>query len=204
MENSCTKSKSARCLFRGHEADVRVRVPSLRDAGAVARVHVDTWRKTCQGIIPEEYLENLSRRDGSRWFNPVLSMGNGETFMRIAEDTAGHIIGFAACGPERENDPFYQAEVLSLCVLPLFQRQGVGAELLLSVVKELLARQYSSLLAWVPAENPCRSFYSFLRGREIFDKKKIVGSAGIPFIAYGWKDLTYLKETLRRPSAKSL
>ncbi len=40
--------------------NVIVREASLEDAPAIARVHVDTWRTTYRGIIPEDYLATLS------------------------------------------------------------------------------------------------------------------------------------------------
>lgn len=37
-----------------------VREAKLEDVGAIARVQVNTWRTTYRGIIPEDYLANLS------------------------------------------------------------------------------------------------------------------------------------------------
>ncbi len=41
---------------------------SYDDAPAIARVHVDTWRTTYRGIVPEDYLATLSyEKRESRW-----------------------------------------------------------------------------------------------------------------------------------------
>ena len=37
-----------------------IREASPTDAAAIARVHVDSWRTTYAGIVPADYLANLS------------------------------------------------------------------------------------------------------------------------------------------------
>ena len=38
------------------------------DAAAIARVHVDAWRTTYRGIVPDEYLSSLSyEKSQQRW-----------------------------------------------------------------------------------------------------------------------------------------
>ena len=37
-----------------------IRPATLEDAPAIARVHVDTWRTTYAGIVPDEHLAKLS------------------------------------------------------------------------------------------------------------------------------------------------
>ncbi len=39
---------------------MRIREARLEDASAIARVHIDAWRETYQGIIPDTYLAQLS------------------------------------------------------------------------------------------------------------------------------------------------
>lgn len=36
-----------------------VRSARVEDAGAIARVNVDTWRTTYPGIVPQDYLDAL-------------------------------------------------------------------------------------------------------------------------------------------------
>lgn|GEM_PF-5890417 len=40
-----------------------MREASLKDVPMIARVHVDTWRTTYHGIMPEEYLAQLSKEE---------------------------------------------------------------------------------------------------------------------------------------------
>ena len=37
-----------------------IRKANIEDAMGIAKVHVDSWRTTYKGIVPEVFLENLS------------------------------------------------------------------------------------------------------------------------------------------------
>ena len=41
---------------------MRIRAAKPADAGSLARVHVDSWRSTYTGILPDEFLAGLSYR----------------------------------------------------------------------------------------------------------------------------------------------
>ena len=41
---------------------IKIRKATARDANAIARVHVDTWRDTYAGIIPDRILLRMSHR----------------------------------------------------------------------------------------------------------------------------------------------
>ncbi len=43
--------------------DVIVRDATSADAPAIARIHIDSWRSTYRGIVPHEYLAELSYRE---------------------------------------------------------------------------------------------------------------------------------------------
>jgi hypothetical protein len=45
---------------------VNVRRARLQDAAAIARVHVDAWRSTYRGIVPDEHLDGMSYERSKR------------------------------------------------------------------------------------------------------------------------------------------
>jgi hypothetical protein len=57
-----------------------LRAATTEDIPAIARVHVDTWRSTYSGIIPEEYLANLSYKQRENSWNQILSLPPYEYF----------------------------------------------------------------------------------------------------------------------------
>ena len=40
--------------------EILIRKAELEDAKGIAKVHVDSWRTTYKGIVPDTFLENLS------------------------------------------------------------------------------------------------------------------------------------------------
>ena len=81
---------------------LRIRRAETSNAGPIARVHVDTWRTTYSGIVPDEYLVSLSYRDRESVWTEILTTGSPRTSNFVAETDGGEVVGFADGGPERE------------------------------------------------------------------------------------------------------
>ena len=171
---------------------MRIREANVSDAAAIAKVHVDSWRTTYVGVIPDAYLAKLSYEGRERaWRNGLVKPERRE-FIYVAEDERGEVIGFASGGPERDGDPLYQGEMYAVYLLKRFQRQGIGRQLSLAVAQRLLQAGYDSMVVWVLAENPSRGFYAALGGKVVSQKPIEVGEAKLVEVAYGWKDLNAL------------
>ena len=133
------------------------------DARAMARVHVESWRTTYRGIVPDDYLASLSvdEREG-RWQRILAYPGESRSF--VSEDNADAIFGFASGGPDRDGDPDFAGELWSIYLLASHQHRGAGAALVARVAEDLIERGLRSMLVWVLAENPYRRFYEKLGG----------------------------------------
>ncbi len=89
-----------------------LREARLEDAFAIARVHVDTWRTTYRGIVPDDYLASLSyQKRESSWRQMLSTAAECQHFIYVAEEKTGQIIAFADGGPERTNNPIYKGAV---------------------------------------------------------------------------------------------
>jgi hypothetical protein len=51
-----------------------VRDATYEDVPAIARVHVDTWRTTYQGIVPDEHLAKLSYQKRAEAWYQILNL----------------------------------------------------------------------------------------------------------------------------------
>ncbi|WP_414584258.1 N-acetyltransferase family protein [Scytonema sp. PCC 10023] len=168
-----------------------VREARLEDALAIAKVHVDTWRTTYCGIIPDEYLANLSyEKRESSWRQMLSTAAENQHFIYVAEDGTGQIIAFANGGSERTSDPIYKGELYAIYIQADYQRQGLGRRLTCSVVERLLEIGLHSMLVWVLADNPACRFYEALGGQKVYEKQIECGGVTLKELAYGWKDLT--------------
>ena len=132
---------------------VTVRPAREDDAGAIAGVHVETWRAAYAGLLPQEVLDGLSRRRQTRRWRRAIRDPEaelGQVF--VAED--GGIAGFGSASREA-------GEITTLYVRPGAQRRGVG-RMLFSRMAEFLEGPVS---LWVLDGNPAAGFYVRLGGR---------------------------------------
>jgi hypothetical protein len=97
-----------------HTVTVREAVPA--DACAIARVHVDSWRTTYRGIVPDSVLSQLSYEEREPMWQGILDAAEGQAFVYVAVDESGQIVGFASGGPERSGDPDYKGELYAIYI----------------------------------------------------------------------------------------
>ena len=168
---------------------VHIRPARADDAAAIARVHVDSWRTTYVGIVPDEHLANLSYESSERRWHEWLAALDNAAFVCVAETARGQIMGFASGGAERENSPVYQGEMYALYLLKEYQRRGIGRQLVATVARRLQQDGFATMLIWVLAENPACAFYAALGGMPAREKMVTIGGKELREIGYGWEDL---------------
>jgi ribosomal protein S18 acetylase RimI-like enzyme len=174
---------------------IREAVPA--DAQAIARVNVDTWRTAYTGLVPADFLADLSYEHSEQlWYDRLVEAGQTGTFAYVGENAAGQIVGFAIGGPEREGDPNYRGELYGLYILEEYQRQGLGRRLVSTVAERLVKQGLDSMLIWVLADNQARGFYETLGGQSLYQKYITVGRARLLEVAYGWQDISRLAADL--------
>ena len=166
---------------------VREALPS--DAAAIAKVHVDAWRSTYHGVLSAEFLEGLSYEQRKRVCQVALDDHRGGNFIHVAEDDRGKIVGFVACGREREQKGTYEGEIYAIYLLAEHQGKGWGKRLFQEAAERLVAEGMHSMMLWVLAENPTRGFYEALGGAALDAKDIEIGGATLVEVAYGWDSL---------------
>ena len=169
---------------------MHIRLARLDDADGLARVHVDSWRAAYKGIVPDEHLASLSyEQRAARWRDNITTPAHRGTFLYVAANDAGRIVGFAGGGPERDGDLNYTGELYALYLHPDYFRQGIGTQLAQTVARRLIEDGLVSMLVWVLAQNPARRFYEALGGQYLYDKPITIGGAELTEVAYGWRDI---------------
>ena len=177
---------------------MRIREATIADVAAIARVHVESWRTTYKGLLPDDYLANLTYEQREPLWREILSKPVGHSLDYVAEDHAGNIVGFASGGPERSGDPVYTGEVYAIYLLERWQGQGIGRQLIATVVRQLIQRGFTSLLIWVLADNPSRRFYEALGGQPVRERLEMTGGVEVKDVAYGWLDARTLIDVQER------
>jgi GNAT superfamily N-acetyltransferase len=165
-----------------------IRFATLKDAAAIAAVHVDTWRSTYAGIVPDAYLSSLSIDQRARYWQGLLSDNQRPSSILVAE-MENKVVGFACAGPERTGDVEHKGEIYALYLLPEHQSQGLGRGLFLAAMDCLIWSGLGSLLVWVLVDNPHRGFYEKLGGARVRSRVVEVGGVPLTEVAYGWRTI---------------
>lgn len=171
-----------------------IREATQSDVPAISRVHVDTWRTTYRGIVPDEHLANLSyERRANCWYQILNRAPDDGNFTYIAEDKSGEIVGFANGGVERTGDPIYRGELMAIYIRQSYQGKGIGRGLLQVVAERLGRLGINSMLVWVLVDNPACQFYAALGGKIVHEKELTIGGKPLIEVAYGWVDTGNLR-----------
>ena len=169
--------------------DAFVRPATLQDVAGIARVHVDAWRETYQGILPAEFLQNLSYESREEQWRRALSDPSSRTRLYVMQENSGAIGGFVAVGPERGELEDYDGELYAIYLLRQYQGMGYGRRLFEEGVSALREEGFRSMVLWVLEDNASRGFYEHLGGSVVARKMLPVSGAPYPAVAYGWDDL---------------
>lgn len=165
---------------------MRIREASVEDAPAIARVTVDTWKTAYRGIIDDNYLNNLTYEEREKGWREFPFH---DAFVLAAEDDTGKIIGFAAGGPQREEDSEYKGELYAIYIYREQQRKGIGQALFGSFLQKLAQSGINSLILWVLSDSPYRQFYEKLGGHAVENRLLEMEGFANQITAYGWPDI---------------
>ena len=168
----------------------QIRTANPSDAAAIAKVHVDTWRTTYDGIVPWAYLAGLSYRNRELAWTETLVTAPATATILVVETPGGEVVGFAHGGPERAGNPKYRGELYAIYLTESHQRQSVGSRLVSAVAQHLVDAGIRSMLVWVLQDNrPARQFYESLGGKRVGSQTITIGGEDLVEVAYGWEDV---------------
>jgi ribosomal protein S18 acetylase RimI-like enzyme len=142
---------------RGGGGGVRVRTALPRDAGAIARLHIDSWRATYRKELSAAFLQGQDLAIRTTGWKVLLEAGASAL---LAEE-GGRALGFVAFGPPRETELAPSLwEIFNLHVAPSEKGRGIGGRLF-DAAADLGARAGARTLGlWVFEGNQAaRAFY---------------------------------------------
>jgi len=165
---------------------ITVRPAGWGDIEGMARVSVDTWGLTYHEILPKAYLARMRYAALEAQRSRMMHAQGVHHFVAI-EPTAGEVVAFASCGPNRNAGGRISGEIYELYVQNGFQRRGIGRRLFRAARNQLASEGHESMIVWVLSDNPNLSFYPRLGGWRQSKKMIRVGGAQVEQTSYAWR-----------------
>lgn len=132
-----------------------VRLATVDDAEAIARVHVRSWRETYTGKLPDAVIEGRPVAQRAAALRRLIAgeSARGPQKVWVAE-RGGEVVGFAWAGASVDPDRRGGTELFTIYVLRAHHGGGAGQRLLDAALGDAPAS------LWVLEDNPrARAFY---------------------------------------------
>jgi len=168
----------------------RIRAARPGDALGIAHVHVQAWKETYSGLIPESILQGRRVVDKAKLWEQSIQTSRepaAHTLLLVAEDFNGQIIGWNTGGGCRESILGYDAELYAIYLLKRHHGSGIGSLLFRELARWLKLQKHSRMMLWVLEENPTVNFYERMGGKLLGITKELdFGERKCLEQAYGW------------------
>jgi len=171
-----------------------IRSLQLADARDIASLHIETWRDTYRGLLPDSQLDALNlERSTANW---ERSLANPQLQNRLANFGVFRnevLLGFGGAGDPREVWG-YDSELWAINIPKRFQKQGVGKALLMACVQHAvtLAARNMYLYCVIGNDNAMQFYHRF----GAVDSDRIKVGEGYQERALVWDDLHALSRSL--------
>jgi GNAT superfamily N-acetyltransferase len=161
------------------DAEPLFRPARSTDAGAVAALHADSWRRHYRGAYADAYLDGDVRSDRMTvWKERLIAPGANPAHTLLAEHD-GVVVGFIHT--ILDHDPTWGALVDNLHVAHGHKRGGIGAQLMKRSAEIVVSKAPGSgLYLWVLEQNhAARAFYQALGGACV-ERSIVPDPGGVP------------------------
>lgn len=136
---------------------MNIREATIDDLEIISKIHVDAWKDTYKGIVPETHLSKMSYDiQREKWKKRLFTdnINNEKMFLLETED---RILGFSSGNSIDEN----RARINTIYFVNDARGQGHGTELFNYTIKKL---NRNIIEVWCFEENENRVFYEKLGG----------------------------------------
>lgn len=161
--------------------DAVVRRAEVRDADAIASVHVRAWQVGYRGQLPDAHLDGLSIERRAHDWREGLSHQLADRDVIVVEDPVdGHVCGFATVGdPRDDSGPAASGEgqLWAINLEPEAWGRGLGTALLEGAVDALRRRGCDAAYLWALDTNA--------RARRFYEREGWTHDGGLKDDAFG-------------------
>jgi RimJ/RimL family protein N-acetyltransferase len=138
--------------------EIVIRKALPEDAHEYASCHISSWRSAYKGIVPEEYLNNLSVETRAERLRQNLREAKEVLFNCVTYENK--IIGILVISKSRDEDKPNAGEIGAIYLIEEFWGKGYGRQMMNYATDTLKHMGYNEIILWVLEENiRARRFY---------------------------------------------
>jgi len=149
---------------------IQVRPATLRDAKAIAQIHVSAWQDAYKGLLPETALDSLSVQKRQAFWREAIDLCEPQVMVAHID---GELMGFVGFDRSRDKGtPSTTGEIWAMYADPVHWDKGVGLALWDAARDGLQEEGCTKVTLWTWLRNE--------RGLGFFEKagfKRELGSA---------------------------
>ena len=164
-----------------------IRRANIEDADGIAKVHVDSWKTTYKGIIPNNFLNGLSYEDRTELWKQNIN--KEDNYVIIAENEQGKIIGFADAWKRERNIEENTCDLTSIYLLEQYQGAGIGKALMKELFIHFKQMGYSKIFVDVLEDNKTKYFYEYYGAKFVKNVQIKIGGKVLNESIYEWNSV---------------
>lgn len=149
-----------------------IRNLSIEDVNDVAKIKIESWKKTYKGIVDDSYLNSLSLSNQISKFKECVGSTNF-----IVAILNGKVVGFCRFVYDNsfsQDIGYVDSELTALYVHPDMEGQGVGKGLFSYVIDSFYKNNKETMILWCLEDNVNSiKFYKHMGGK-IKEKKQVM------------------------------
>jgi ribosomal protein S18 acetylase RimI-like enzyme len=178
--------------------DLRFRLAIPEDAGRIARLHADNWRRTYRGVLSDRWLDaDLDADRAARWRAWAGSPERATATVTVVCDAGDELAGFVHAVVDDHDE--LGSLIDNLHVQPHLRRHGI-ARLLMGEAGRRLGEQAESAGAYLlvlQANTGAQQFYEAIGGLAVARSRwDAPDGTAVPDVTYSWPDVLTLAALL--------
>lgn len=123
----------------------------------LGRVHSVAWQSSHKGIVTDEFLYSFTPERQTNFFIEEITHTSKLFYLAYVDNNP---IGMISLNLSPENENQDVGEVISLYIIPEYQRRGFGSEIMNFAINSLKYHEKKSIFLWVMNVNvKARKFY---------------------------------------------
>jgi len=168
---------------------MKIRKAIEKDAAGIAQVHYKSWLTTYKGIMPDDYLANLSYEKRESMWSKSLSDKKFKSIVFLLEDNKGNIIGMCSAGKDKNCESGLLGMLYGIYILKPYQKKGFGQQLFIKACDALIQEGCKSLKLEVLKANSSATFYEKQGGKISKEKEVEIGGKQLTMLTYYWENI---------------